>query len=226
MSAQINPTTPGDSMDNGRTFNRASLWLTWVVANYVGLGLGFAAGYAVGSAVYTAICNGTPGPDSYLPCYARLGLPRYIEAVGTIIGASVGGIIIGVAQWWALKRYAPCKNWIGLSVLGWILGLILGTILTGALTYLGVSSTNIAYYAGIGLGVGFAQWFSLRAWSPQAAVWIPINGLVVMFAGALSDHSGGDLSAVALFGPLTGLALVWLLRATHPASIPSNESTQ
>jgi len=179
-----------------------SLWQQWVVANAVGelVGLGLVA--AIGGSLAW-----------------RFGEPKSVIAALLMAGAMVllgvcEGIIVGYAQWLALRRPLlglSSREWVKATAIGaflaWGLGMIPSTLMTlresaGAALPAEMSDAiryGMAAAMGLGLGValGVPQWLVLRRYVNKAGWWAPANavawavGMPVIFIGAGSVPPGG-----------------------------------
>jgi hypothetical protein len=158
--------------------------------------------------------------------------------VGLIGGAGLGGGI-GIAQWLVLRRHiASAGWWVLVSVVGGMIGVALGLVLSDALrplisTLLGeaiqsrptgprlaLSNTVAVGAAGAVVGVilGSAQWLVLRRHVRSAGRWIVASCLGWMAGLSLSagmiDVLGIPLSLLAIgvvSGAATGVLLAYLL---------------
>lgn len=150
------------------------------------------------------------------------------------LGGAFAGLCVGLAQWWALKLptalssefmeaeqntgLAPItvqRDWIGLSVAGAIFGAI-PALSAGVLVALGWG-LGIAFAGAIfGAGIGIAQYFILQRGLTRAGWWIAANvgggALCALFtlAPLIRGLPLGLLLGTALYGYITGRALLWL----------------
>jgi len=138
----------------------------------------------------------------------------------------------GSLQWVILRQWVPRAGW-------WVLVSGVGSFLGYLATFLGMSlaigvaggEDGSAYVMFPGFGVAFAfagalagtiQWIVLRRWVPRAGQWVLISsvswaaaGLAYLLLTRGNDVGiplGGAVSGV-LSGGITGLVIVWLLRA-------------
>jgi hypothetical protein len=158
--------------------------------------------------------------------------------VGLIGGAGLGGGI-GIAQWLVLRRHiASAGWWVLVSVVGGMIGVAVGLVLSDALrplisTLLGeaiqsrptgprlaLSNTVAVGAAGaiVGVVLGSAQWLVLRRHVRSAGRWIVASCLGWMAGLSLSagmiDVLGIPLSLLAIgvvSGAATGVLLAYLL---------------
>jgi len=155
------------------------------------------------------------------------------------IGFAVYGVTLvvvaflpGSLQWVILRQWVPRAGW-------WVLVSGVGSFLGYLATFLGMSlaigvaggEDGSAYVMFPGFGVAFAfagalagtiQWIVLRRWVPRAGQWVLISsvswaaaGLAYLLLTRGNDVGiplGGAVSGV-LSGGITGLVIVWLLRA-------------
>jgi hypothetical protein len=149
-----------------------------------------------------------------------------------VVGAlALGGIMlgIGIAQWLVLRHQVP---WAG----RWVLAIAVGGAAGGAATFVlfeALSGTvGVVVGVVVGLGVfGIAQRLVLRRQVSKAA-WLALASVVGLVAASLVAASSAVLAAAgpvvarvigevglgAVYGAITGSALVWQLRQRPPAS--------
>jgi hypothetical protein len=181
---------------------RESFLLRWVLANV--------AGWSVGL---------------YLSAWSFFSTPALC------LGGAFAGACLGAAQWYVL-RIPPLereildnetvqppiyvqRNWIGLTIAGAILGAI-PALSAGFMVALGWG-LGIALVGGIfGAGVGVAQWFILRDRLSRTEWWIAANVAggalcaLLTLAPIIQGLPIGLLLGTAVYGYITGRALVWL----------------
>ncbi|MBZ0287942.1 MAG: hypothetical protein K8I30_10035 [Anaerolineae bacterium] len=185
---------------------RASFMLRWVLAN--------AAGWSAG--LYLGVWS--------------------ISPVTLCLGGAITGICLGWAQWWALKVPHPLahspfdgeeeadfeaspitvgRDWIGLTAAGALVGALPAKGI-GLVVSLGWGLGIALVGAIFGAGVGLAQWYILTRGMRRAGWWIAANaaggGLCALLtlAPILRGLPIGLLLGTALYGYLTGRALLWL----------------
>lgn len=185
---------------------------SWIGANALGLGLGMA--------VFAGVAEG-------IEQSGILGSPAVGERFGHLFGLALAGVIFGLMQWWALRRYIALSRWM---ILGTVVGLMLGYIVGYEL---GGPPVDFVLAPGLaGLFGGFQQWQALRA-SKRAGGWPWISMVGLMLGGAagtavammgLGDTLGGSLwawislngvvfaIAGAVGGAISGMQLRWLVR--------------
>ncbi|HKZ70799.1 MAG TPA: hypothetical protein VJ020_12005 [Anaerolineales bacterium] len=199
------------------------LWWRWVLAVTAGELVSFAVPSVVG-----AMAMGFGFSNlAFLVC---------------IVLAGVGeGAILGSAQWLALRLAIPQMRWHEwtlptalAAMLAWIIGMTPSTFVdfetvTPATLIVGGGALGILFL----LSMGGAQWLALRRYAPRAGWWVLANavawpvGVAMPFItlGLVPDGASAAVMIVAgvvggvlmgiVVGALTGLALVWLLRASH-----------
>jgi hypothetical protein len=149
-----------------------------------------------------------------------------------IIGWSIIGIFISIVQQIYLQRYIWLEKWTLFSVIGWIIGVLIGKIAVGWKA----GSWDVDW-ALIGLSVGIAQYFSMRKYVYQAGWWILASSVALIMAGSLggatalledwfmfkgwvditkniSETIGYILATTvggAVYGAFTGGWLIWLI---------------
>ncbi|MDZ8106791.1 MAG: protein kinase [Nostoc sp. DedQUE12a] len=178
-----------------------SFWRKWVLVNTVGGVVGFGVGGLVGDAVWRA--NAVAG-------FVLLGI--------------LWGGLLGVMQWLMLRGLVFCKWWVLATVVG-ITGFVLGYDAVGR----PVGYAVVGAVAGTLLGM--IQWLVLRRSLSRTAWWVLANtvGVTIAMILAVPLHQGLGYPSLnslefflllavyfAVFGAITGGALVWLMR-TQPA---------
>jgi hypothetical protein len=193
-------------------------WLQWVVASTLAFSLNATAIRVMGRALDET--------GSFSIGIALYGLTLAVVA-----------FLPGSLQWVILHRWVPRAGWwVLLSGLGSFLGFL--AIGLGMNLAIGVAGgeAGSAYVMFPGFGVAFAfagalagtiQWIILRRWVPRAGWWVLISSVSWAAAGLayvlltrgndVGIPIGGAVSG-ALSGGITGLGVVWLLRARpdHP----------
>ncbi len=104
-----------------------------------------------------------------------------VDAVGAaFLGGAVAGLVLGLAQWLALRRIGADFRWI----IATAVGLSVGLGLAYAIFDYGDSVGDLAVVGAVsGLGIGIAQWWVLRELVDGSLAWIP--------ATAAAWRSGG-----------------------------------
>lgn len=184
-------------------------WLRWWLAS----GLGFFVG-------------------GMLAIPIGFGLGEMVQqAIGDLAGYSVGGALFGLC--WAgglglaqaavlASRIERAWRWAVASILGGVIGWTLFFTLLGSaggFDRIPESVAGLVAGTSLGLALGLSQWLILRRCVSRAGWWVlaSVVGLALcMFVAFLMGGEGRELIALSLSGllagPLTGLALVWLLR--------------
>ncbi|KAA3665492.1 MAG: hypothetical protein DWQ04_00350 [Chloroflexi bacterium] len=150
----------------------------------------------------------------------------------TIIGWSVIGISISIIQQLYLQRHMCLEKWALFSVIGWVIGVLVGKIAVGW----EAGSWDVDW-ALVGVLVGIAQYFSMRRYVYQAGWWILASSMSLVMAGSLGGATalledwlmfkgwvdinkslteiiGYILAASAggaVYGAFTGGWLIWLM---------------
>ena len=148
---------------------------------------------------------------------AARGLAGPVDAVwaATLAGA-VAGLVIGVAQWLALRRVGVDIRWIAATAVGLAVGLGLGYAVFGY----GDSVGDLAVIGAVsGLGIGTAQWWLLRGLVDGSLAWIPASAAAWALGWTVTTAIGVDpddrwpnpgLSGAATLTVVLG-AVLWLL---------------
>ncbi len=182
--------------------NEFGLWLAWTLAT----GLGMLIGYV---------------PLALLVGSLDLGVARVIVPI-------VAGIILGLAQWLALRPYVTqSHDWILNHAAGWVVGFALGVFVVQLLakTPLGM----LVGYICFGVIVAVFQYPVLRREIPHLTTWILVNVVGWTLGAYLSQLAAGlffkntvppALASVLVnvgitglvAGAITALGLIWIVR--------------
>lgn len=137
-----------------------------------------------------------------------------------LVAGAIAGAFIGLAQWLVLRQRIPLEWWwIALTSAGLAAGLSISVAVFGINTS---DWTFIVRAVIVGLMVGLAQWFLLRQYSPLALIWVLTIVVAWSLGWLISRTAGVDLSyswavfgstGAIVFAALTGLIMLWLLRA-------------
>jgi len=164
------------------------IWFLWLLANIIGMGVGWYLGWRLSFAV--------PGNLA-------------IWVIGIVAGLSLGFFqmlvlrsLIGTSIWWLLA-----------SMIGWAVGFFLGA---QAASFFGFTEFVFggAIGAGVGLASGIAQWSILRGKMSSVGWWIPAS--VVAWAASLIVYLPGANAVGLLYGGVSGgisgltLLALWL----------------
>lgn len=163
------------------------MWFAWLLTSTVGLALGWFLGWQTSFVI--------PGVFS------------------TIMLGVVAGLILGAFQWLVLRtQFNDSALWILATAAGWGVGFPMGVFLA---QNFGLVDWSFGLVVGIATGVvvGFYQWLFLKRRVPRATWWIPVNGFALAsgFIYYRADAVWLGLLVGALYGIVTGVALVWLL---------------
>ena len=193
------------------------LYSRWVSANalgeLIGLGLTFVVGF--GSVMVVGDPQGT---------LEAIGLGLLMVASGAI-----EGVLVGAAQWWAMRKALPeinRKSWIAATVIGalvaWTFGSIPTTMISTNPDAAGAPAVELgtgmmllmAGVMGVLLGIvlALAQWVVLRRTVPNAWWWLPANsaawllGMPVVFGAVdLAQGAGTGWQALLIFAAALAL---------------------
>jgi hypothetical protein len=140
-----------------------------------------------------------------------------VDATWTaVLAGVVAGLVLGVAQWLALRRIGADVRWIAATAVG------LGVGLGAAYGIFGYGDTvgDLALLGAVsGLGIGIAQWWVLRGLVRGSLVWIPASAAAWALAWTVTTAIGVDpddrwanpgLSGAATATLLLG-AVLWML---------------
>jgi hypothetical protein len=152
-----------------------------------------------------------------------------VDSVGpAIAGGLIAGVVVGAAQWLALRKFVPWL-WIAATSLGMSAGLAVGAaavdysvdradlMLMGAITGLGVGVLQAVVLAR--RGFAGAAWWAVANPPTWALAWL-ISSYVIS-ANIDERFTNFGASGVLLYALVTGLLLAWLFRRTEsqaPAS--------
>lgn len=130
--------------------------------------------------------------------------PRNTELLILLVMALSLGLVIALAQWYALRFRVRPAAWIGLTMLGfWVAEWIVANARLGWLEPYATRTALLGQAVIFGGVLGAAQWFALIGRIEQPARWIAVSLVGWSVAGLL----GVTLSSLdAMNGPL-----LWLL---------------
>jgi len=158
----------------------------WFVANIIA----FAIGAAAGGGVLRVLGQ---------PYYGNVDSAMEAARLQTIItssGAATFGLVLGIAQWLALRRVLRAGWWAPLTFVGWTLsGVVTGFNSGGSLSTIGPDSPPIPplLYTPVALVLivlllGAGQWRILRPVAEEAAWW-PIVNFAALAAGLFAGFA-------------------------------------
>jgi hypothetical protein len=147
-----------------------------------------------------------------------------VDSVGAaLVGGLIAGLIIGAAEWFALRRWVSWL-WIAATSIGMAAGLTAGA----ALVDYGISRGDLLLMGAItGLGVGVLQALVLSRSPVAGAFWWAVanppawalSWLVTSYVitrNVQEQFTNFGASGAVVFGLLTWLLLARLLRGTEP----------
>ena len=187
--------------------NEVGMWLEWTLATVFGMLLGFLPSIALVNIMDLAL--------------ARIIVPLF------------AGFLIGLAQWFVLRKYVnEVSDWIWAAGASWAVGYALGLLIINGLTGTGFDA-YIGYIL-FGAIVALVQWPILRREIPNVWTWILANvigwtagffmsqfALDIFFNGPAIDPiaSTSVISGVSglVAGAITGIALVLIVRQPERA---------
>jgi hypothetical protein len=177
------------------TWTSIGPWLIGVLLSAVGMLLG----YDLGSGV-AEILGGEPA------IWARLGK-------GFVWGGVMGGL-----QWPVVRTAGvPPIRFLVASAVGFAIGYPLGQTIQLILAF--QWSLHLTGYwsalATFGLCLGLPQWWIFRRQMQRASLWILFSVAGWMLSGAAWTGPHVDVLDSVMYGIVTGLGLVWLVRS-HP----------
>ena len=167
------------------------------------------------------------GKDILLWAATLLAFPLAGIAAKAIVGpvdrswtaaaaGAVAGLVIGAAQWLALRRIGVDARWIAATAVGLAIGLGAAFAIFGYGTTVG----DLAILGAVsGLGVGIAQWWLLHNFVDGSLAWIPASAAAWALGWTVTTAIGVDpedrwavpgLSGAATLTLLLG-AVLWLL---------------
>jgi hypothetical protein len=113
-----------------------------------------------------------------------------VDAVWTaVLAGAVAGLVLGVAQWLALRRIGVDARWIAATSGGLAVGLGLAYAIFGY----GDTVGDLAVVGAVsGLGIGVAQWWLLRDVVNGRVAWIPATAAAWALGWAVTTAIGVD----------------------------------
>jgi hypothetical protein len=151
--------------------------------------------------------------------YAANIIVGKIDSIGAaLIGGLITGLIVGAAQWFALRRLVP-RLWIAATSIGMAVGLTAGA----ALVDYGISRVDLALMGAVtGLVVGGIQAFLLARRGSGALWWLVVNPpawalawfvtTFVITKNVKEHFAVFGASGAIVFALLTWLVLTFLFR--------------
>ncbi len=171
------------------------VWFLWLMAGAFGWGQGVYWGWFSG------------------------GEPKTLQSTPTVIlagylGVAVGGILMGVLQWLVLRRHITRSG-------RWVLASLGAAAVVGVVVFgVGTVDADLGWVGGVsvfGTVVGVLQWAVLRRQVPRAGWWVLASTAGWVVGMPLGDINGPP-GLGAVYGAITGTALVLLLRQRPPGS--------
>ena len=147
-----------------------------------------------------------------------------VDSIGSaLVGGLIAGVIIGAAEWFALRRWVPWL-WIPATIIGTAAGLAAGA----ALVDYGISRGDLVLMGAVtGVGVGVLQALVLARHQVSGAFWWAVANPPAWALGWLvtsyvisrnvkEQFTNFGAGGALVFGLLTWLVLAVLLRGTEP----------
>lgn len=158
--------------------------------------------------------------------FVHITVSTSVEVVGIVIG----GVILGVAQWFVLKKQIVKPIWwIPITTGGWVVGwAVCGGLIKEAMAlarhgFQFSNSLDLSEAVGdiaVGIAViettiGLAQWLLLRSQFSGSHWWIAatvVSGVASIPTIGVVGWTQAWIASWAVFGFITGSALAWLLQ--------------
>lgn len=134
------------------------------------------------------------------------------------------GLIMGLLQYWLLRRYLPRMGWWVLATVGgWVIGLLL-IFISSWLQIWSIESFDLDLaFIVMGLSIGTGQWLLLRRRLSRSGWWVGANivgwGLLSLLTPGNSIGQYGLLLLGFLPACVTAMVLVLLIRPTPPTEL-------
>jgi hypothetical protein len=154
-------------------------------------------------------------------------IPKLIPGMpGILLGDLVFGAVIGLFQWLALKRFPGFRIstwWIVLLSLGFTVGARSGSLLTYWIANEWLPpSVVFGVFMGAGTGAAVLPVLWKRVADRYLLLWVGVSVVAWILGESIAfstDFAQSTVPGVALvIGALKGLGLLWLGRASRPAS--------
>lgn len=218
------------------------MWLWWVLATALGWALGGTVGNALGGALptdmswagYGTVVLGATGAGVLQWLVLRYSWPATSADRGSATEEGSNGALglrrqVARAGWWAVASTAAWPvDMILVAFVG--TAVALGARLLGGADgpLAGIDSADVGSVTGTilyGAVLGVLQWLVLRRWVARAGWWVLASGVGWVAAGLLSgiDAEGGIVGRTLIgvvYGAITGVVLLWLLRQPPPSREP------
>ena len=136
-------------------------------------------------------------------------------------GIAVGALVFGALQWLVLRKFIkqPYK---------WLLASVGAVVITGSIIFVGdaffarekVWTVAVSFF---GTVLGVLQWLTVRKELPYSPLWI-LASTLGWIVGIPAGDAVGPPGLGAVYGAITGCAIVWLLQQMMARRGASNDS--
>ena len=146
--------------------------------------------------------------------------PKTLESTPDILvagylGLVAGTALIGVLQWLVLRRHVARVGW-------WVPATLAAAVASGVVIFgVGAIDEDLGWIVGVGAFgtlLGVLQWLVLRSELAGAAWWITASTIGWGLGMPFGDINGPP-GLGAVYGAVTAIAMVWLLRQRHSLSV-------
>ena len=176
--------------------------LGWGLLSALGWGLGWLATFLVGWGVFSLL-------------EPTLG-KTISDPIGWGLTGALLGLWLGASQGWLLRQCGcPAGGWLRASVLGGLLGNLIGWLVAPQVLQQGVGLETAGAWLVTGLIVGILQWQLSEKLVPRPLFWVPLSSLC--WAAAMVWWPLGGLVA----GAAHGLGFIWMQQIKFSAGRPA-----
>ena len=142
------------------------------------------------------------------------------DAIFLYILLPVIGLLLGIGQYWLIRRYLPRMAWwISATIIGWLMPFVIGFI--GSRIFAPGNDT-VSIMVGMlifGAAISLPQWLVLRKKVRNAFLWILAYGFswfLVGMTGYFINEPLPGLLAVAFIPTITTATVLWLFLDWYP----------
>lgn len=178
-------------MQKNKTLSAVGLWWRWVIATLVGVAVGYPLGIAACLAGFYYLSDRLIRLGVCTTGYGSLNCP---VSVGITFGAIITGTLVGVGQYFLLRRLIRSSGW-------WVLASTLGWV------WVGFTATSLAYTPHSGFAIGSDGTFIESSFSDRLpllatnSLWLIMAGLILGILQCLVIWNGAKQEATKRRAP-------------------------
>ena len=196
-------------------------WLWWVLASTVGWAVGGTVGVALGGELSMG-----------LAVTGYLGVAVGVTMTGALQWLVLRGQVGGAAWWMVASVVGAALVGILAVVLGWVVGVV-GRLVGGAAwganwgpDWSADPGGDVGFVVAVAAGgtvLGVLQWLVLRRQVARAGWWVlasSVGWVMGGLASGITNTTAGWAVLGIVYGAITGIVLVWLLRREVHGTAP------